>query len=134
MVKDQTGLFSCPQLVSADPTLSLQINMDPTYYGYSTCTCERGYTSGGLPPKCAAFPSLISFNTSMGGVFSDGASSGRLRTGADTQWVVSPPGDFRAINIILTLNNPFLSSTNGSGTKNDGYQISVTNGTFSLNM
>lgn len=67
----------------------------------------------------------------MGGVFSDGASSGRLRTGADTQWVVSPPGDFRAINIILTLNNPFSGNTNGSGTKNDGYQISITNGMFS---
>ena len=77
-------LFSCPQLIASDPTLTLLFNVDPTYYTYSFCNCERGYTSGGLPPNCAAFPATVGLNSSASGVFSDGSSSGRLRTGTDS--------------------------------------------------
>jgi hypothetical protein len=33
-VKDPSGLFACPQLVSSDPTITLAVTVDPTYYEY----------------------------------------------------------------------------------------------------
>jgi hypothetical protein len=94
---------------------------------YSLCRCERGYTSGGSPPFCAAFPSLVLNNQTVDGTLSDGSSSGRLRTGADTRWVIQPVGEFRVINIVLTLFNPeFMNGT--SKTTKTSYQVNVDKG------
>jgi hypothetical protein len=34
LIKDASGLFSCPSLISSDITLPLQVSLDPSYYGY----------------------------------------------------------------------------------------------------
>ena len=93
------------------------------------CNCQRGYTYSGLPPNCTSFPSKIILATDISDIFTDGSSSGRLRSGVDTSWTISPPGQILSIfvNIIIHINqfNP-----NALGDDAASYILTVTDGTF----
>ena len=39
LVKDASGLFSCPTLVSSDAGLKIDAQLDPSYYEYACKTC-----------------------------------------------------------------------------------------------
>jgi hypothetical protein len=74
-------------------------NIDPVYYGFASCTCQRGFTSGGLPPNCVPFPIALTVNASNAGSITDGASTGRLRQGVNTIYTIAPLGSFRVLNL-----------------------------------
>jgi len=84
--------FVCPSIVGYQG-LNCLVTVDPSYYNYINCECDRGYY--GLPPNCLDIPSIVNVNGNMSDAkslsFSDSPyGSNRLTLGVDITWVIKP--------------------------------------------
>jgi hypothetical protein len=85
--------FLCPTLGSMElPTMSLKL--DPSYYSYSTCVCDRG--TFGSPPDCYIIPESQDIENVQYPVFShlndtftdSWYGDQRMTSGLSTSWVI----------------------------------------------
>jgi Leucine-rich repeat (LRR) protein len=115
-VKSLDQPFLCPQLGSRNlPTMSLLV--DPSYYSYSTCICDRG-TFGG-PPDCYIIPESQDINAVEYPVFShlnrtftdSWYGDQRMTSGLSTSWVINEQS-----NNAGTLSHNAATSSNNAAT------------------
>ena len=100
-VKDTSGTFSCPRIIITNS--GAELDVDPTYYSYSLCKCEKGYYPDPAPPTCTPFPSEVVQTTPVGTV-TDGSSTGRIRDGLDTKWKINAGASVKTIALTVKEN------------------------------
>ena len=79
------------------------VDVDPSYYKYTLCTCQKGFYPDPFVPDCTAFPTYVP-NTAPSGTITDGTSTGRVRDGLDTKYGITAAPGTRTIAIQVTRN------------------------------
>lgn len=106
--------YSCPMLQNTDGRLT--VVLDPTYYRYSLCECDRG--TYGVPPACPQVPSQVAVpltgnqtaTAATNGYFTDATyGDKRLIVGFDNTWTLaqnngSASTTVRVVHIVLYVN------------------------------
>jgi len=102
-----TDNYACP--VIKGNGLQVTVSMDPSYYGYKGCKCDRGFY--GNPPNCQNIPAYLTDNTDVPSVQDTQAFPGtaRLMQGVDISYIFAPSKiDARAIQFDVVLKPDFF--------------------------
>ena len=111
--------FRCPEIRFASN--GALVDVDPSFYSYSLCTCNKGFFPDPAPPACTAFPTFVP-NTTPAGTITDGTSTGRVRDGLDTKYGITASMGTKTIAINVT-RNALNSTADGILKIHDGSSI-----------
>jgi hypothetical protein len=79
--------FQCPRLVGKDMQMLKTVQLEPEYYAWDQCQCERGMV--GTPPNCRP-PAEVLTEVSPQKLLQDEIGNVRLRKGSSIQWTLEP--------------------------------------------
>ena len=79
--------FECPRIIGTDNVRFTTTRLDPKYYAWDNCRCDRGLV--GMPPDCAPPAEVIKVTDSKA-TLEDEIGSVRLRKGSSIKWTLAP--------------------------------------------